>query len=288
MLKRFCHRIAWIAFFFTLCVVVSAFATDLGALRETTTDLLGIYQRTPVEQMRRVLDDGARAVDLVNLGTFFVVWVPPDYAAQERKRVLVVLHGSEGSAYAGVDAELEYAKKHRYILLSVQWWLGEPEAYLPALETYAVIELALRYASEAYSADPRRSALVAFSRGSAQSFEITYWDRALGNGYFALTIAHSGGIPIDHPPAFTQRLLAGDFGSAPLTGARFFLYCGMKDEEWGIAQCEQMGNAERIVTAYGGIIERLIVDPEGSHQGYRRNPAWHEAGIEAFLRLTVD
>ena len=271
-----------------LLLALSATATDLSEFQETTTDLLGIYRVTPTDQMMAILDVGARVVNLVDLGTFFALWVPDDYGTREPKRVLVLMHGTDGSAYAEISDELDLAQTHGYALVSIQWWKGLPDAYYTALQTYSVIELALRYMADVYETDPHKAALVAFSRGSAQSFEITYWDRALKNECFTLTISHSGGIPTDCPPPFIQSLLACEFGGEPFDGARFFLYCGMKDEEWGIRQCIQMRNAEQIVTAYGGIVEEFIEDPDGLHLGYRLDPTWHEAGIDAFLRLTAD
>ena len=186
-------------------------------------------------------------------------------------------------------AELDHAIEHGYALVAAQWWRGGgPDDYFSPLETYSLVALALRYMTEAYGADPSRTALVAFSTAAARSYEITYWDRALGTDYFALTISHAGGIPTEHPMPFVTRLLAGEFGETPFAGARFFMYCGMKDEAWGPESCARMRNAEQIVTDYGGLVERFIEDPEGTRRGYRLNPEWHEAGVETFLRLTAD
>ena len=285
-------RISWRSELLALCLVVGAVLSvtpnDLGNLQETTADLLGIYRRTPPFQYQAVIDAGARVVNLVDLGTFFVLWVPPDYEAREAKRVMVVMHGSVGSAYAGIDKELDMAAKYGYALVAVQWWKGRPDQYYTPLEMYNLIALALRYMAETYDVGVHKAAYVGFSMGSARSYEITYWDRALGTHYFALTISHSGGIPVDNPMPFVTRLLNGEFGASPLAGTRFFMYCGMQDEEWGTAQCAKMHNAERIVTEYGAVVERFIEDPNGLHRGYRLNPEYHDAGVQTFIRLTSD
>jgi len=287
-----CKRVAAISLALIALVwfsCISAAAGDLSRLEETTTDLLGMAAKTMPGQAQGVIDAGARVVNLVGPETFFLVWIPPGYSDADPKRVMVVLHGSEGSAYAAIDAELENVTEQGYALVAVQWWRGNgPADYFSPRETYGLIDLALRYVAQTYGVDPQRSALVAFSMAASRSYEITYWDRALGNGYFALTIAHAGGIPVESPMPFVTRLLGGEFGETPFAGTHFFLYCGALDEEWGAESCARMRNAEAIVTQYGAVIERFIEDPEGGHQGYRLNPEWHAAGVETFLRLTGD
>ncbi len=269
-------------------VMLPVTPTDLGNLHETTTDLLGIYQWSPNYQA--AIEAGARVVNLVNLGTFFVLWVPGDYAQRPARRVIVTMHGSKGNAYAPIERELEMAPKYGYAIVAVQWWKGQspPNEYFTSLEMYNLIGLALRYMQDRYGTDVHKAAYVGFSMGSARSYEVTYWDRALGTHYFALTVSHSGGVPLKDPPPFFHRLQNGEFGPTPFAGTHFFMYCGLQDEEWGTEQCAQMRNAERIVRQYGATIERFIEDPEGTHAGYYSNPEYHEAGVQTFIRLTPD
>ncbi len=139
-----------------------------------------------------------------------------------------------------------------------------------------------------YGSDMRKVACEGLSRGAAISYEVTWEDRRHGTNYFALTISHSGGIPLELPPPFIQRLLAGEYGTAPFAGAHFFMYCGMQDEEWGAEMCRQMRHAKNLMQQYGAVIEGFIEDANGKHRGYHLNAQHHEAGVQTFIRLTSD
>ena len=281
------RRVALLLGTMILASAVSVSATEVCDIVEKETDAFGMSADMDPQALQDLIDEGMRVVNLDDEGAFCALWVPRDYGKVAPARVLVLLHGSDGSAYAEIQDELDYAMDYCYALVAVQWWDPAEDVYLNALQTYAVIDLALRYLQATYGADPSRSALVAFSRGSAQSFEITYWDRLLGNEYFVLTIAHSGGIPTICPHLFVQRLLAGELGREPFSGTRFFLYCGMEDEEWGTQQCLQMHHAEEIVIAYGGTIVEFVEDLHGAHLGYRLSPGHQLRAIQTFLGLTL-
>ncbi len=259
---------------------------DAAELVESTVDSLGIYRDSPNYQA--VIDAGARVVDVPAIQTFFVLWVPEGYQSGSVRRVLTLAHGSRGSAYAEIDQELDPARQHGYALLAVQWWLPASDYYLEPDEVYALLSLALQYMQQHYATEPDRAAYSGFSRGAAISYEVTFYDRQAGTDYFALTISHSGGVPVDGGRPFFEDLSNGLYGSQPFAGSRFFMYCGMQDEFWGTEQCEQMHNAESIVREYGATIEQFIEAPDGGHAGLRDNPDYHEQAIAAFLRLTAE
>lgn len=62
-------------------------------------------------------------------------------------------------------AALDHTIERGCALVAVQWRGGEPDDYFSPLETYSLVALALRYMTEAYGADPGRTA----SRLQAQS-----------------------------------------------------------------------------------------------------------------------
>ena len=90
----------------------------------------------------------------------------------------------------------------------------------------------------------------------------------------------------DPGPPFIQDLRAGVWGDDVFEGQHFYMYCGMKDEEWGTAMCDYMHNAEQTVVEYGGIVERFIEDPEGSHGGFMLNKAYYEDALRVWFELT--
>jgi hypothetical protein len=257
---------------------------DVASLKESTTDNLGLYATS--RNYKPVLDAGARVVNLDSPVTFFLVWVPPGYSQMEHRRVTVALHGSGGTAYAEAQDELAMARIYNYAVVGIQWWLGKPESYLSPLEVYRLTDTALRYMNYKYGADLKKVCLEGFSRGSAISYETTFYDRLYRTDYFALTVSHSGGIPGDQPTPFFRELLSGKYGPSPFQGTHFFMYCGMKDEEWGTRQCDYVSYASKIIEKYGAVIEQFIIDADGSHRGYRLTPAYNEAAVQMFLRMT--
>lgn len=255
-------------------------------LEETDTDQLGLYASSP--NYRTVMDAGARVVNLSEPATFFVLWVPEDYADRAARRVLVAAHGSRGTAYAEIDQELEFADQYGYALVAVQWWLPQSDQYLEPDVVHEIITVALDYMQSRYGTDVHKAAYTGFSRGSAISYEVTFYDRQTGTEYFALTISHSGGVPLTGGRPFFAELEAGAYGAEPFAGTHFFMYCGMQDEYWGTEQCAQMHNAEQIVSGYGATIDQFIEDPDGGHTGFRDNPEYHEQAILRFIELTAD
>lgn len=257
---------------------------DLATLEEASTDILGLYSESPNYQT--MMNAGARVVNLDAKGTFFLVWVPDGYSELDQRRVMVAVHGSDGTAYAQAEHELEMARRYGYAIVGIQWWLGRPEVYLSPSEMYPVVDVALRYMKLKYDSELDKVCYEGFSRGSANSYEVTFWDRYIGTNYFSLTVSHSGGIPPDQLTPFFKELLSGKYGSSPFQGTHFFMYCGMKDEEWGIQQCCNMRFTKGIIEQYGAKIERFIEDPNGSHGGYHNTAEYHESAIQIFIGLT--
>lgn len=256
---------------------------------ESKTDNLNLYRSSP--NYKRVIDEGAYVVNLNNLNnekTFFVVYIPQGFETQKTKRVLIAIHGSHGTAYPGIENELEMSKKYGYAIVAIQWWMGQGENYFPPQKVYGFINMALKYMKNKYDIDLSKCAYTGFSRGSAISYEITFLDKFLKKNFFALTISHSGGIPPDMPTQFFRELQKGTFGESPYKDAHFFMYAGLQDEEWGDKQGKFMQYTSKILQKYGATIEELIIDPFGTHGGYHKNKEYHERAIKKFMELTPD
>jgi hypothetical protein len=234
-----------------------------------------------------MMEVGAKVVNLDSMGTFFLVWVPQGYAQLADRRVVVAVHGSDGTAYAESQDELANALKYRYAIIGIQWWLGRPEAYLTPQQVYQVIDLALRYANQLYGADLKKTCYEGFSRGSAISYEVTFWDRYCETNYFALTVSHSGGIPPEQPTPFFNDLVSGKYGLGPFSGTSFFMYCGLKDEEWKTKQYDFMSYTRDIIEKYGARIIKFVADPDGGHRGFHLTPAYSEAAMRIFIDSTA-
>jgi len=134
------------------------------------------------------------------------------------------------------------------------------------------MDVALRYMKYKYHAQLDKSALRGWSLGSEISYEVTYLDRASGNNRLALTISHDGGMrpnPDDMSVGkeFTRNLYDGVYGDDAFEGAHFYLYSGAEP------QIGYMRNTAQVITAFGGVVERLVLDEGAGHDGFYRHPS---------------
>lgn len=259
------------------------------ALVETSQDYLGLYKTST--NYAQVAAQGMKVINLADEESYAVYWQP---SSLQQGRIMVAVHGTDGTPYAELKDEIEFGTKYGYAVLGILWQNQRSKSYYSATQVYRIIHKALQHVKEHYGNDLSRVAYVGFSRGSAVSYETTYLDRQ-GYQYFDLTISHSGGIPTSlavapksssDPDLFFSNLTYDRLGSNPLAGTRFFLYCGEKDEQWGTEMCKQFDNANSLILKNGGTVVEFIRDAAGTHAGYRANSAYHEKGVSQFISAT--
>lgn len=261
-----------------------------AALAETTQDYPGQWKTSP--NYSQVSAQGVKVVNLPEEESYAVYWQPEK---MQQGRIMVLVHGTDGTPYAEVKDELEFGAKYGYAVLGILWQNPRTKSYATATQVYRIIHKALQHVKEKYGNDLSRVAYVGFSRGSAVSYETTWLDRQ-GYKYFDLTISHSGGIPTtlsvtptdtsSNPDVFFSNLTYGKLGANPLAGTKFFLYCGEKDEQWGLEMCKQFDNANSLIQNNGGTVVEFIRDANGTHGGYRATSAYHEKGVSQFISAT--
>ncbi len=270
--------------------------STLGAqiLPETTSDFLNVYKITGhVAAYQACTQAGAKVINFTADTSFATVWVPSNYAAQIVKRVMVAIHGTKGSAYAAMNDEFVNAIANNYAIIGIQWWQqgSTPMAdgtYFNEDKIYRLIDTTLKHMKAKYGADLSRVGYSGFSRGSAASFLVMFYDRYYKTNYFALSVSASGGIPTppNPPKPPLGEVLQKRFGATPFLGTSFFYYCGQKDEEWGANMCEQISYADSLIKLNGGQTVRRISDPNGLHGGYRTSLGYQASAAQWFLDLT--
>lgn len=267
---------------------VSVTATPLiyQALPETDKDYLGYSVASPGYAL--LAGKNVKVVNLPEEESFFAFYVP---ATVQKNRIMVVVHGTDGTPYEEIKDEREYADQYGYIVLGIQWLNKTTGDYASGKSVYRIIGKGLDHLKRLHGNDLARVAYVGFSRGAAVSYETT-WRDLQDRKLFDLTISHSGGIPLslnatpkasDDPDVFFSDLVNG---RVSMSGSKFFLYCGEKDEQWGTEMCQQINYAKTQIESHGGTVTRLIDDPVGKHAGYRVNPEYHSAGVQAFIDAT--
>ncbi|EKD50082.1 MAG: hypothetical protein ACD_62C00658G0001 [uncultured bacterium] len=275
--------------FFLFLLIVCWCPLCLAQTPESKTDYLGYYKTS--HSYQRVIEAGATVINYPEDHSFAVLWVPPEVT---QGRIMVLLHGSQGTPYEEIKDELAMAQKYKYLLVGIQWHDRQTDRYYPASQVYRIIDKTLQYVKKKYSNDLSRVAFSGFSRGAAVSYELAYFDLT-HRKFFDLFIAHSGGIATDlvvapgenpHPDDFLKNFVSGRLGKAPFVGGRFFLYSGDEDESWGIKMSLYVENAKQKITQAGGEVVECVREAHGKHMGYRLNTAVHERSIRHFIRLT--
>lgn len=279
---------------FTVVLLSENRSTTAQILPETTSDYLNVYKITGhVAAYQACTQAGAKVINFTADTSFATVWVPVNYSTQAVKRVMVAIHGTKGSAYAAMNDEFANAQANNYAIIGIQWWQqgATPAAdgtYFNEDKIYRLIDTTLKHVKAKYGGDLSRVGYSGFSRGSASSFLVMFYDRLYKTNYFALSISASGGIPVPPNPAKPPlpEVFRKRYGEQPFLGTSFFYYCGMKDEEWGTTMCDQISYADSIIKANGGQTVRRISDPNGSHGGYRTSTGYQASATQWFLDLT--
>ena len=209
--------------------------------------------------------------------SFVVAWKAP---GSNPKHWIVSLHGSRG--YATDDLAIWYpALKGRDVgLLCVQWWIGMDDStrsYYAPLQIYREIDVALQRLGVA----PGRVMLHGFSRGSANAYAVAAIDTGLGQHYFSLLVASSGGVAMDFPP--TRALVAGTFGDRPLRGTRWITVAGARDPEPERDGIPAMRRTSAWLESQGATVIERIEDPVEGHGALQRNPANARRVVDLFL-----
>lgn len=257
--------------------VKTLFSTQLGI-----EDDLGVFLTAP--EAPKVLPQGARVLNLPTDKTFAVLWFPKKFQSSAH-RALFILHGGRGNAYSGILHQLNMAKRYGYGLVSLQYRL-ENGQYLEPKQIYDIFSRLMPYLSKEYGVQSQYTALETYSRSASLSYELAYWDNVTHNSLFKLIISQSGGIPAHNPRPLIRQMLEGKLGDAPLKGARFFLYCGERDQEWGNAMCENVRHAKKVIESEGGTVIRFVDDPVGGHGGLHQTPRHFQSAVDAFMAAT--
>jgi len=248
-------------------------------LYESDKDLVGIAEINPTIY-QQMIDAGAKTLIVRGHKPFIVYWLPDGFDDLPNRRILVIMHGTNGNAYRHMSNFLNTARKYRFGILSVQWGWPTGKQTLKrkikykymrdARDTYRLISEGLSYIDGIHRISPGECAWLGFSRSSTQCAVFAHLDKNKGNKYFALFIATSGGIGKNLP--IMRELLSGKHGDKPLAGLHFYLWGGKRDRRHGE---NEMRQSQTIIEQLGGIVDILRIGKEG-HGGFNHNLQYQE------------
>lgn len=204
---------------------------------------------------------------------YAATWAPSGWAAQPTRRVLIALHGTGGYP------ELEW--KDWYPFLTDGTWAVVALSYRhgmqfdPVTTTYTNITTLVNQMLGECGTDTAVD-LVGFSRGSANTFAITYLDRHDG-GPIRGAIAVSGAWGTTDPlPPPLNTLVSNPHA---MDGVQMWGWCGEADIENGQSRCDSMTNAFAWVTQHGGTVATLRRAAGLGHADFPKD----QAGVQAAL-----
>lgn len=236
-----------------------------------------------------VLESGAKILQLPELGTFAVYWLPKETTTD---RFLVLLHDANETAYDEIEAEAAAAKANGYGLLAIQWHTKATDTYQPASSMYRSLSSIFDWLDRS-GVQPKTVVLAGTGQGATASFEVLSFDRS-NRRFFSGVAGFSGGVPSDaviapkrsaRPDPFLVSLIVGQVKADLYAGLRFYLYCGRQDEEWGAKMCDQVSYAQSLAIKYGGKVDALAISDTLGHRGMRTDPVLYQGFIDWFLSL---
>lgn len=259
-------------------------STTFGHYPDVTTDtLLAQAIETASRRYQYALDQGARIVPTSDSRSFFVVWIPPGTETVTRAIATISGHGSWAfdEFYLWHDA----AQRHGCAVIALQWWFGGGERYQ---DYYAPEDMYPLFVEQFRAMELKDHSVLfhGFSRGSANSYAMTFLDRRDSTPFFALTVANSGGYEPNFP-MHRDTMTDASRSDSILSGTHWALFAGGRDphpERSGIAG---MNRTQDWIKSQGGVIDLFIRDSQTGHGGFHRTPAHVESVMSLYDRLML-
>ncbi len=250
-------------------------------LPPTAQALYNEFYNADVTRGQYAVNNGAQAFATADGNTFYLKWVPAGATASATP-LLVSLHGSSGNAFNEFYLWHQQAQAKGVGIIALQWYRGaasvSPNDYFDDPAIYSYVDTALRRIK--YPSN--RAFLHGFSRGSARSYAIAFYDgQSSGKNYFCTVLSNSGKADSLYP--LYAQINSGNYGHALYTGKKWAMFCGGQDPQPSQSGCQAMANAKSWVQANGGNVGLYISDPNLGHGGFHQTPAYIDSSLNYYL-----
>lgn len=233
------------------------------------------------QRYQLAIDRGAQIGVTADNRSFYLLWYPPSKAGGPalNKTLIVTMHGSASYAFDEFFLWYDAALKHGHGILALQWWFPDqspPQDYYSPAEVYSAIEPVLKQ----QNLRPGRVMLHGFSRGSANGYYVSLFDRLAKNNFIGINLANAGGASTDYP--LYLDVTSGKYGSNPFAGMRWLTFCGGLDPNPDRDGCPAMRRTADFIRQYGGAVDLAIEDQNVGHGGFHQSAAYPDLALTAF------
>lgn len=274
---RLVERTVFILAFIATLFAGSAYTQELSPEAQA---LLEKAKKANPERYRFALEKGAQIVPTSDGKSFFLVWQPKVSAPS--KPMIYALHGSNSWVFDEFSLWQPSLEKHGIGIIAVQWWFGvnqtSQEYYLPS-ELFGLFD---NLAKE-MGIQPGTVLLEGFSRGSANSYGVSFYDKTSGRNYFGFNFAISGSAELSFP--LYSDIEAGKYGERVFAGTRWATFCGGRDPKPERSGCPGMKRTREWLTKHGATVDLVFEEAEMGHGGFNWKPELADRLFEHFKSL---
>jgi len=200
----------------------------------------------------------------------YAVWFPSGWAASSTRRVIVGLHGTDGTAEEDWYFNWrDNTASHNWAYIGLTYLNATTGVYDDEPAAYANLQTLIDEIKASCDFGTPSMFLGGFSRGSAMTFGVAALDLKMRR-FFKAFSNNSGAWQLGSQPTQTLQAIQNQNQTTAFANGKFWLYCGERDPN--TTMCAQMMNARTFVTTYGGTVAELFDDPTGGHGGLASNP----------------
>lgn len=261
--------IAIVVFAFSVVVIVGAVGWYVLLMPKTKTESSSTPTTIAKTETKQKEPDSASTINSPQkIATkdgkqYFYYGAPAGQNNASPKKILITLHGTEGSA----EKDYEIWKPSldpKFALASLNWWDGSGEQ----TSDYSTPEVINTQIHEFLSTQGYTKndvvVLEGFSRGSANSYSVVAHDRASTSPLIDVAVSSSGGSQ-DAYYQLATKSISTKAQSKIFTGVYWILACGNKDPNPSRDGCEGMEKSKAFVTEKGAVVLGLLSDPNAGH-----------------------
>lgn len=196
-------------------------------------------------------------------GQYFIYGAPAGQNNASPKKILITLHGTEGSAEKDYEIWKPLLNK-QYALASFNWRIGgtnQVSSYSTPESMSVQIHDFLN--TQGYNKNDV-IVLEGFSRGSSNSYSVVAYDQASDSPLIDVVVSSSGGVQTDYFTS-TTKSINSKAQDKIFTGVYWILSCGGKDPNPARDGCEAMNKSKVFVAEKGAIVLGILSDSNAGH-----------------------